>query len=98
MLSETSHEIQEATQRQRQQLVRETALANIQQEMVGADQGVRIAELHAQSAVKQANGEAESTHLRALGEADAIRATGTAKAEAYRAGVQSLGSESYTVM
>jgi uncharacterized membrane protein YqiK len=93
-----TYEIQEAAQRQRQQLVRETAIADIQQQMVGADQGVRIAELHAQSAVKQANGEAESTRLRALGEADAIRATGTAKAEAYRAGVQSLGSESYTVM
>lgn len=93
-----TYEIQQAAQQQRQELVRATALADIQQQMVGADQGVRIAELHAQSAIKKANGEAESTRLRALGEADAIRATGTAKAEAYRAGVEALGAESYTVM
>lgn len=93
-----TYEIQEAAQRQRQELVKATALANIQQQMVDADQGVRIAELHAHSAIKQATGDAESTKLRALGEADAIRATGTAKAEAYRAGVESLGAANYTVM
>ena len=93
-----TYETQEAAQRQRQELVKATALANIQQQMVDADQGVRIAELHAHSAIKQANGEAESTKLRALGEADAIRATGNAKAEAYRAGVEALGAQSYTVM
>ncbi|MEO6004750.1 MAG: SPFH domain-containing protein [Opitutus sp.] len=93
-----TYETQEAAQRQRQELVRATALANIQQQMVDADQGVRIAELHAQAAIRSANGEAESTKLRALGEADAIRATGSAKAEAYRAGVESLGAQSYTVM
>lgn len=93
-----TYETQEAAQRQRQELVRATALANIQQQMVDADQGVHIADLHAQSAIKKASGEAESTKLRALGEADAIRATGNAKAEAYRAGVESLGAQSYTVM
>ena len=35
---------------------------------------------------------------RALGEAEAIRATGQAKAEAYRAGVESLGTQGYTIM
>lgn len=93
-----TYEMQEAAQRQRQELVKATALANIQQQMVDADPGVRIAELHAQSAIKSASGEAESTRLRALGEAEAIRATGTAKAEAYRAGVEALGAQSYTVM
>ncbi len=93
-----TYETQEAAQRQRQELVKATALANIQQQMVDADQGVRIAELRAQSAIRAANGEAESTKLRALGEADAIRATGNAKAEAYRAGVEALGAQSYTVM
>jgi len=93
-----TYEIQEAAQRQRQELVKATALANIQQQIVDADQGVRIAELHAQSAIKSASGEAESTRLRALGEADAIRATGNAKAEAYRAGVESLGAPNYTLM
>ena len=93
-----TYEIQEAGQRQRQELVKATALANIQQQMVDADQGVRIAELRANSAIKKASGEAESTKLLALGEADAIRATGNAKAEAYRAGVESLGGANYTLM
>ncbi|HWY78177.1 MAG TPA: SPFH domain-containing protein, partial [Verrucomicrobiae bacterium] len=93
-----TYEVQEAAQKQRRQLVRETAVADIQQQVVGAEQGVSIAELHANAQVKQATGEAESTRLRALGEAEAIRATGTAKAEAYRAGVDALGAQGYTVM
>jgi len=93
-----TYEVQEAAQKQRQQLVRQTSLADIQQQVVGAEQGVSIAELHANATVKQATGEAESTRLRALGEAEAIRATGQAKAEAYRAGVEALGSQGYTVM
>lgn len=93
-----TYEVQEAAQIQRQQLVRQTSLADIQQSVVGAEQGVNIAELKAKASVKQASGEAESTRLRALGEAEAIRATGQAKAEAYRAGVDSLGARGYTVM
>ena len=93
-----TYEVQEAAQKQRQQLVRQTALADIQQQIVGTEQGVSIAELKASATVKQATGEAEATRLRALGEAEAIRATGHAKAEAYRAGVEALGAQSYTVM
>jgi uncharacterized membrane protein YqiK len=93
-----TYEVQEAAQIQRQQLVRQTSLADIQQQVVGAEQGVNIAELTANASVKQASGDAESTRLRALGESEAIRATGKAKAEAYRAGVESLGAQSYTVM
>jgi uncharacterized membrane protein YqiK len=102
-------EVQEAAQKQRQQLVRETATAEIQQQMVKAEQGVRISELEASAQVKRSFGEAESFRLRAsgeseairlkgAGEAEAIRATGTAKAEAYRAGVESLGPESYATL
>ena len=91
-------EVQEAAQVQRQQLVRQTSLADIQQQVVGAEQGVSIAELKANASVKQATGDAESTRLRALGEAEAIRATGNAKAEAYRAGVAALGPQPYTAM
>jgi len=93
-----TYEVQEAAQKQRQQLVRQTSLADIQQQVVGAEQGVNIAELKANANVKQATGDSESTRLRALGEAEAIRATGQAKAEAYRAGVESLGTQGYTVM
>jgi uncharacterized membrane protein YqiK len=93
-----TYEVQRAAQEQRQELVRQTSLADIQQQVVGAEQGVNIAELQANAHVKQATGDAESTRLRALGEAQAIRATGQAKAEAYRAGVESLGAQGYTVM
>jgi len=93
-----TYEVQEAAQIQRQQLVRQTSLADIQQQVVGAEQGVNISELHATANVKAATGEAESTRLRALGEAEAIRSTGKAKAEAYRVGVESLGVQGYTVM
>ncbi|HEX3624519.1 MAG TPA: flotillin family protein [Verrucomicrobiae bacterium] len=91
-------EAQELAQKQRQQLVRETAIADIQQQVVGAEQGVNIAELKAHAGVKEATGAAEATRLRALGESEAIRATGRAKAEAYRAGVEALGTQGYTVM
>lgn len=80
-------EVQEAAQRQRQQLVRETATAEIQLELVGAEQGVRIAELQAASRVQEATGEAE-----------AIRATGEAHADAYRAGVAALGAPGFTAL
>src|SRR5881394_2121569 len=93
-----TYEMQEAAQKQRQQLVRQTSLADIQHQVVGAEQGVNIAELKANANVKQASGDAEATRLHALGESQAIRATGLAKAEAYRAGVDSLGAQAYTVM
>ncbi|HEX4341811.1 MAG TPA: flotillin family protein [Verrucomicrobiae bacterium] len=93
-----TYETQRAAQEQRQQLVRQTSLADIQQQVVGAEQGVNIAELKANASVKHATGESEATRLRALGEAEAIRATGKAKAEAYRAGVESIGVQGYTVM
>ena len=89
---------QEAAQVQRQQLVRQTALADIQQQVVGAEQGVQIAELQANSHIKQATGEAQGIRLRAAGDAEAIRITGQAKAEAYRVGVEALGTQSYTLM
>jgi len=93
-----TYETQRAAQEQRQQLVRQTSLADIQHQVVGAEQGVNIAELKANANVKQATGDAESTRLRALGEAEAIRATGKAKAEAYRVGVEAIGAQGYTVM
>lgn len=93
-----TYEMQEAAEKQRQQLVRQTSLADIQNQIVGAEQGVNIAELHASSAVKKSEGEATSTRLRANGEADAIRATGQAKAEAHSAGIQAVGQDTYALM
>jgi uncharacterized membrane protein YqiK len=93
-----TYEVQEAAQKQRQQLVRETAVADIQQQVVGAEQGVNIAELQAGAHIKKATGDAEATRLRAIGESEAIRATGAAKAEAYRAGVEAIGPQGYTTL
>jgi len=93
-----TYETQEAAQVQRQQLVRQTSLADIQNQVVGAEQGVNIAELQANALVRQATGEAQAVRLHASGEAESIRATGQAKAEAYRAGVEALGPQPYTLM
>jgi uncharacterized membrane protein YqiK len=82
-----TYEVQQAAETQRQDLLRERALADIQQDVVKADQGVKIAELNASARVKEATGEAES-----------IRITGEAKADAYRAGVEALGSQAYTAI
>ncbi|MFN8457834.1 MAG: flotillin family protein [Anaerolineae bacterium] len=93
-----TYEVQQEAQQQRQQLVRETAMADIQSEMVKSEQGVQIAELQANAQIKQATGAAEATRLQAIGEAEAVRALGNAKAEAHRAGVQALGAQGYTAL
>ncbi|HEX2618911.1 MAG TPA: SPFH domain-containing protein, partial [Phototrophicaceae bacterium] len=93
-----TYEVQQEAQTQRQQLVRETAIADVQQDIVKAERGVQIADLSAQSQIKQANGESESTKLRAAGEAEAIRIKGEAQADAYRAGAEAIGQEGYTAV
>lgn len=106
---EKTYEVQRMAQVQRQELVRSTAMADIQQELVQSEQGVNIAELKANSRVKEAAGEAQSLQLqaaaeaealkvKAFAEADGIRAKGDAKAEAYRGGVAALGSQGYTAL
>jgi uncharacterized membrane protein YqiK len=82
-------------QAQRQLLVRETSLANIQENMVKAEQGVHIAELEAHADIKHAEGQAKATQLQAAGEAHAIRSRGEAQAKAYQVGVESLGAQTY---
>jgi len=77
-------EVQQAAQQQRQLLVRETAQADIQQDMVKAERGVSIAELHANSQVKQATGEAEAVRLRAAAESDALKLRASGEAEGLR--------------
>jgi uncharacterized membrane protein YqiK len=93
-----TYQVQQEAQAQRQQLVRATALADIQQEMVHSEQGVSIAELQARSKVKEAEGEAESTRLKAQGEAEAVRAIGEAKASAYQAGAEAMGQQGFTAV
>jgi uncharacterized membrane protein YqiK len=93
-----TYEMQQEAQQQRQLLVRETAMADIQQEMVKSEQGVNISELEARSRIKQAEGEAESIRLKAQGEAEAVRAIGEAKASAYHAGAEAMGQQGYTAV
>ncbi len=93
-----TYEVQQEAQQQRQQLVRETAMADIQQDMVRAEQNVTIAEQEGNAQIKQATGAAEATRLRAMGEAEAIRLTGKARAESHRAGVVALGEQGYTLL
>ena len=93
-----TYEVQQMAETQRQMLVRETALADIQQDLVQSEQGVTIAELQANAQIQQATGEAETVKLKAVAEAEAIRATGNAKAETYLVGVQALGLQGYTAM
>ncbi len=91
-------EVQQLAQEQRQDLVRATSMADIQQDMVRSEKGVQIAELKAHAAVKHANGESKALRLRAVAESESIRNKGKAKAEAYRAGVEALGIEGYTAV
>lgn len=93
-----TYRVQQEAQAQRQQLVRATSLADIQQEVVHSEQGVNIADLQAQAAIKQASGDAESIKLRAQGEAEAIRVRGEAQADAYRAGAEAMGEHGYTAV
>ncbi|MER3493405.1 MAG: band 7 protein [Mastigocladus sp. ERB_26_2] len=88
-------EVQQQAQTQRQQLVRETALADIQQEMVKSEQGVKIAELKAQADIQQEAVKSEQgvkiAELKAnakvketTGEAEAIRLRADAEAQSLR--------------
>ena len=104
-----TYDIQRAAQVKRQELERETAVANMQSEVVRSEQMVRITERQAQAAAEQAKGEATALRFRAQAEADAQRmhgeaeaaatkATGTAKAEAYRLGIEAVGGDAFTAM
>jgi uncharacterized membrane protein YqiK len=93
----------------RQELERETAVANMQSEVVRAEQTVRIAERTAIAKAETAKGdasalridaEARAAAVRMRGEAQAaaIQVTGAAKAEAYRLGKEALDPAAYTAM
>ena len=102
----TTYQAQRAAQVERQTLERETAVANMQGDVVRSEQMVRISEKNAlaraevgkgEAAFVWAQAEAEAAAMRMKGEAEAvaIRATGAAKAEAYRLGRESLGEAGY---
>ena len=106
---ERTYEVQREAQVQRQALERETAVANMQDEVVRSEQTVRISQQTALSAAEVARGEANATRLRAEGqaaavrlngeaEATAVRAVGGAKADAYKQGMEAVGGAGYTAI
>lgn len=77
-----TYEIQESAQRQRQTLVKEQSLADIQNKLVEQEQNIRMQDFQAQSAIKKAEGEARSVELRAIGDAKATELRAKAESEA----------------
>lgn len=79
-----TYETQKQAQETRQSLEKETAIADIQKEIVKADQGVLIAERIADASVKKATGDANSVRLQANAEADRLKLLASGEAEKTR--------------
>ncbi|HEY4107783.1 SPFH domain-containing protein [Puia sp.] len=79
-----TYETQMKAQETRQSLEKETAIAEIQKEIVKADQGVLIAERIADASVKKATGDANSVRLQATAEADRLKLLAGGEAEKTR--------------
>jgi hypothetical protein len=104
---EVTYESEMKAQKVRQQLESETALANMQGQIVTADQSVNIAAKKAEAAVKEAEGQARSVELAARAEATKIEVTGKAEAtkieaigkataEAYKKQVDAMGADNFS--
>jgi len=76
-----TYETQKKAQETRQSLEKETAIAEIQKDIVKADQGVLIAQRIADASVKKAEGEASSVKIQAGADAEKIKLTAGAEAE-----------------
>ncbi len=76
-----TYDTQRLAQETRQTLEKETAIADIQKQIVQADQGVQIAERVADAAVKKAEGDAASVKLNAQAEAERTKMIASAEAE-----------------
>ena len=79
-----TYETQMKAQETRQSLEKETAIAEIQKDIVKADQGVLIAERIADASVKKATGDANSVRLQANAEADRLKLMASGEAEKTR--------------
>ncbi len=76
-----TYDTQRMAQETRQDLEKETAIADIQKQIVQADQGVQIAERVADAAVKKAGGDAASVKLNAAAEAERTKMLANAEAQ-----------------
>lgn len=79
-----TYDTQMRAQESRQALEKETAIAEIQKEIVKADQGVLIAERIADAAVKKATGDANSVRLQANADSDRMKLLAGGEAEKVR--------------
>lgn len=70
---EITFETQKKAAMSRQTYEKETAIADMQAEVVKADQGVQIAERHADASVKKATGDARSVKISAEAQAEATK-------------------------
>ena len=76
-----TYDTQRMAQETRQNLEKQTAIADIQKQIVQADQGVQIAERVADAAVKKAGGDAASVKLNASAEAERTKVLADAEAQ-----------------
>ncbi|MBO9728850.1 MAG: flotillin family protein [Chitinophaga sp.] len=79
-----TYDTERLAQETRQSLEKETAIAEMQKEIVKADQGVWIAERHADASVKKATGDANSVRLQANAESDRMKLLAAGEAEKVR--------------
>jgi uncharacterized membrane protein YqiK len=85
-----TYQTQRMAQEQRQGMEKETAIADMQKEIVKAQQSVEIAQRTADAAVKKAEGDANSLRLSVQAESEATRLRANAESDAtkLRAGAQ----------
>ncbi len=79
-----TYDTQMKAQETRQTLEKETAIAEIQKDVVKADQGVLIAERIADATVKKATGDANSIRIQSTAESDRLKLLATGEAEKIR--------------
>ncbi|MES2775430.1 MAG: SPFH domain-containing protein [Bacteroidota bacterium] len=82
---EKTYETQRMAQEKRQGMEKETAIADMQKEIVKASQSVEIAQRTADATVKKAEGDATSLKLNVNAEAEATKMRANAEAEATKA-------------
>ncbi|MBV4360228.1 SPFH domain-containing protein [Pinibacter aurantiacus] len=80
-----TYQTQKMAQEQRQGMEKETAIADMQKEIVKAQQSVEIAQRTADAAVKKAEGDATSLKLQVNAESEATKMRANAEAEATKA-------------
>lgn len=80
-----TYQTQKLAQEQRQGVEKETAIADMQKEIVRASQSVEIAQRTADATVKKAEGDATSLKLNVNAEAEATKMRANAEAEATKA-------------